>query len=212
MQARLLVALTILVTLALLNAPPAQAGIQPIVAAGSFFTALDAGDHEAAVAIVHPDGVATLVRGETYQGPEGISELVQLLAYPGSTTRSFRPTWRATRSLLLLRSPTAASAGARLRSRSRCKGQAAHVPRAGAPGTLRLRGPPSLARRGRLCRAIETFVRSVGPQRSPSECCGPTFSRHVRRRGGTSRRQLQRSIDVQFQAAILAMSPGSLAV
>lgn len=83
MQARLLVALTILVTLALLNAPPAQAGIQPIVAAGSFFTALDAGDHEAAVAMFTPDGVATLVRGETYQGPEGISELVQLLAYPG---------------------------------------------------------------------------------------------------------------------------------
>jgi ketosteroid isomerase-like protein len=83
MKARLFAALLALVALATLHVQPAQAGIQPLVAAESFFTALDTGDHEAAVAMFTPDAVATLVRGERYQGAERLLQLVQLMEHPG---------------------------------------------------------------------------------------------------------------------------------
>jgi ketosteroid isomerase-like protein len=82
MKTRLLAALLALVTFAALHAPSAQAGIQPIIAVDSFFAAVDSGDHEAAVAMFTSDAVATLVRGDSYQGSEGILQLVQLMAHP----------------------------------------------------------------------------------------------------------------------------------
>ncbi len=83
MKPRLIAALLFLITFTWLHAPSAQASIQPIVAVDTFFSALDSGDHEAAVATFAPDAVATLLRGETYQGPDGMLELVRLLGRPG---------------------------------------------------------------------------------------------------------------------------------
>lgn len=78
----LLVMLT-LVMLASLNVPAAEAGVEPVSAVDAFFAALDAGDTQAAAAAFAPDAVATLVRGETYRGQEGIGQLVELLEHPG---------------------------------------------------------------------------------------------------------------------------------
>jgi limonene-1,2-epoxide hydrolase len=83
MKARIFGLLLILVTLASLHVPAAQAGVEPISAVNAFFAALDAGDHKAAVAAFTPDAVATLVRGETYRGPEGMAQLVELMEQPG---------------------------------------------------------------------------------------------------------------------------------
>jgi limonene-1,2-epoxide hydrolase len=83
MIARLLAAFVMLVTLASLNAPTAQASVEPIFTVDSFFAALNAGDHEAAVAAFTPDAVATLARGETYRGQSDIVDLVQLMERPG---------------------------------------------------------------------------------------------------------------------------------
>jgi ketosteroid isomerase-like protein len=83
MKARLFAALLILVTFASLTVPSAQASIQPIIAVDAFFSALDSGDHEAAVAMFTPDAVATLVRGESYRGPEDMLRMVQLMEHPG---------------------------------------------------------------------------------------------------------------------------------
>jgi hypothetical protein len=83
MIARMVAILVLLVTLVPLNVPLAQASMEPIVAANSFFTALNAGDHEAAVASFTPDAVATLARGETYDGQADIVDLVQLMEHPG---------------------------------------------------------------------------------------------------------------------------------
>jgi ketosteroid isomerase-like protein len=70
-------------TLATLNMPSAQASVQPIVTVDSFFTALNAGDLTAAVAVFTPDATATLARGETYAGQAEIANLVQLMEHPG---------------------------------------------------------------------------------------------------------------------------------
>jgi limonene-1,2-epoxide hydrolase len=83
MKARMVTILALLIALVTLNVPSAQASIEPIVAVNSFFTALNASDHEAAVATFTPDAVATLVRGETYRGPEGISHMVELMEHTG---------------------------------------------------------------------------------------------------------------------------------
>src|SRR5262245_66382266 len=83
MIARILAILILLVTLAPLNVPLAQASVEPIFAANSFFTALNAGDREAAVAAFTPDATATLARGETYRGQADIGALVQLMEHAG---------------------------------------------------------------------------------------------------------------------------------
>ena len=83
MIARVLATLVILMTLATLNMPSAQASVQPIVTVDSFFTALNAGDLTAAVAVFTPDATATLARGETYGGQAEIAALVQLMEHPG---------------------------------------------------------------------------------------------------------------------------------
>lgn len=83
MKVRILGLLLLLVTLAPLNVPAAQARVEPVSAVNAFFAALDAGDREAAVAAFTPDAVATLVRGETYRGPEGTAQLVELMEQPG---------------------------------------------------------------------------------------------------------------------------------
>lgn len=82
MKARIVVFLVMLVTLASVSVSSAQACEEPISAVTSFYAALDAGDSEAAVAMFTPDAVATLARGETYQGPEEILDMVELLAHP----------------------------------------------------------------------------------------------------------------------------------
>src|SRR5262250_2050905 len=81
MKTRMLAILVMLMTLVPLNAPLAQASVEPIFAANSFFTALNAGNHEAAVAAFTPDAVATLARGETYRGQADILNLVQLMEH-----------------------------------------------------------------------------------------------------------------------------------
>jgi hypothetical protein len=83
MIARMAAALVMLVTLAALNVPSAQASVEPIFAANSFLTALNTGDHKAAVAAFTPDATARLARGETYGGQAGIADLVQLMERPG---------------------------------------------------------------------------------------------------------------------------------
>jgi hypothetical protein len=83
MIARMVATLVMLITLAPLNVPSAQASVEPIFAANSFFTALNAGNHEAAVAAFTPDATATLARGETYRGSADILDLVQLMEHPG---------------------------------------------------------------------------------------------------------------------------------
>src|SRR5215211_5180941 len=50
MIARILAILVMLVALAPLNVPPAQASVKPVFVVDSFFTALNDGNHEAAVA------------------------------------------------------------------------------------------------------------------------------------------------------------------
>jgi limonene-1,2-epoxide hydrolase len=72
-----------LITLAPLNVPSAQASVEPIVTVNSFFAALNTGDHKAAVAAFTPDATATLARGETYGGQAEIADLVQLMEHPG---------------------------------------------------------------------------------------------------------------------------------
>jgi limonene-1,2-epoxide hydrolase len=83
MIARVLATLVMLITLATLHVPSAQASVEPIVAANSFLTALNTGDHKAAVAAFTPDATATLARGETYRGQAEIADLVQLMERPG---------------------------------------------------------------------------------------------------------------------------------
>lgn len=83
MKALILGLLVTLVVLASLNVPAAEAGVEPVSAVNAFFAALDAGDTEAAAAAFAPDAIATLVRGETYRGQEGIGQLVELMRYPG---------------------------------------------------------------------------------------------------------------------------------
>ena len=83
MKARIIAVAMMLATLIPLNVPLAQAKADPVVAVSSFFTALNEGDGEAAVATFTPDAVATLVRGETYNGPDGISHMVELMEHPG---------------------------------------------------------------------------------------------------------------------------------
>jgi limonene-1,2-epoxide hydrolase len=83
MNRNLIMLLVVLVTVVSLHVPSAKAGVESIATVSAFFTALDAGDHEGAVAMFTPDAVATLVRGETYQGAEELRDMVELLAYPG---------------------------------------------------------------------------------------------------------------------------------
>ena len=83
MKRNLIMLLIVLVTVVSLHVPSAKAGVEPIATVSAFFTALDADDHEAAVAMFTPDAVATLVRGETYQGAEELRDMVELLAHPG---------------------------------------------------------------------------------------------------------------------------------
>ena len=83
MITRIVAALVMLITLATLTVPSAQASVEPIVTVDSFFAALNTGDHEAAVASFTPDAVATLARGETYGGQAEIADLVQLMEHPG---------------------------------------------------------------------------------------------------------------------------------
>jgi hypothetical protein len=82
-KVRELAILILLVTSIALHVPSAQASVEPMITVNSFFTALNAGDHEAAVATFAPDATATLARGETYRGPADIVDLVQLLEHPG---------------------------------------------------------------------------------------------------------------------------------
>jgi len=83
MITRIVVALVMLLTLATLTVPSAQASVEPIVTVDSFFAALNTGDHKAAVAAFTPDATATLARGETYGGQAKIADLVQLMEHPG---------------------------------------------------------------------------------------------------------------------------------
>ena len=83
MIARIVATLVMLVTLATFSAPSAEASVDPIVTANSFFTAINAGDHEAAVASFNSEAVATLARGETYRGQADLADLVQLMERPG---------------------------------------------------------------------------------------------------------------------------------
>lgn len=83
MIARVLATLVMLITLATLNVPSAQASVEPIVTVNSFFAALNTGDHKAAMAVFTPDATATLARGETYGGQAEIADLVQLMERPG---------------------------------------------------------------------------------------------------------------------------------
>ncbi len=83
MIARALAAFAVLIALATLNVPPAQASVEPIVAVNSFFAALNSGDQQAAVDVFTPDAIATLARGETYGGQAEIADMVQLLGRPG---------------------------------------------------------------------------------------------------------------------------------
>src|SRR5829696_4548714 len=84
MIARMVATLVMLVTLATLNVPSTQASVEPTVAVNSFFTALNTGDHTAAVAAFTPDATATLARGETYRGLDEISHMVDLMEHPGT--------------------------------------------------------------------------------------------------------------------------------
>lgn len=83
MITRIAAILVMLVTLVPLNVPLAQASVKPVFVVDSFYTALNAGDHETAVASFTPDAVATLARGETYRGQADIADLVQFLERPG---------------------------------------------------------------------------------------------------------------------------------
>ena len=83
MIVRILAVVVMLVALAPLQAPSAQASVAPIFAANSFLSALNAGDEEAAVAAFTPDAVATLARGDTYRGQAAMVDLVQLMAHAG---------------------------------------------------------------------------------------------------------------------------------
>ena len=83
MITRIVVTLVMLITLATLNVPSAQASVEPIVTVDSFFAALNADNHEAAVAGFTPNATATLARGETYAGQVEIADLVQLMERPG---------------------------------------------------------------------------------------------------------------------------------
>jgi hypothetical protein len=83
MKTRIFAILIMLVTLAPLSVPSAHASVEPTVAVNSFFTALNAGNHKAAVAAFTPDATATLARGETYRDPAGIVDLVDLMEHPG---------------------------------------------------------------------------------------------------------------------------------
>lgn len=82
MITRIVAILVMLVTLVPLSVPSAQASVEPIFVVDSFFTALNAGNHKAAVASFTPDAVATLARGETYRGQADIADLVQLMEHP----------------------------------------------------------------------------------------------------------------------------------
>ena len=83
MITRIAAILVMLATLVPLNVPLAQASVKPVFVVDSFFSALSAGDHEAAAASFTPDAVATLARGETYRGQADIAALVQLMERPG---------------------------------------------------------------------------------------------------------------------------------
>ena len=83
MIARMIAVLIMLVTLASINLPSAHAAVEPIVAADSFFSALNAGDDQAAVAAFSSDAVASLSRGETYSGQADLASLVQVMNHPG---------------------------------------------------------------------------------------------------------------------------------
>lgn len=83
MIARIMAALVMLITVASINLPSAHAGVEPLVVADSFFTALNAGDDQAAAAAFTPDAVANLARGEAYSGQADIASMVQLMSHPG---------------------------------------------------------------------------------------------------------------------------------
>ncbi len=83
MKARIVAVLVLLVALVPLHVRLAQASVAPVVVADSFFTALNAGNDEAAIAMFTPDAVATLLRGETYRGPDSILRMVQLMEHAG---------------------------------------------------------------------------------------------------------------------------------
>jgi len=83
MIVRIVAVFVMLVALAPLQAPSAQASAAPIFAADTFLSALNAGDEEAAVAAFAPDAVATLARGDTYRGQAAMVDLVQLMAHAG---------------------------------------------------------------------------------------------------------------------------------
>ena len=83
MIVRILAVFVMLVALAPLQAPSAQASAAPIFAADTFLSALNAGDEEAAVAAFAPDAVATLARGDTYRGQAAMVDLVRLMVHAG---------------------------------------------------------------------------------------------------------------------------------
>ncbi len=83
MKVRIFGLLALLVALACPTVPSAEASVAPLSAVSSFFAALDAGDQVAAAATFTPDAIATLVRGETYYGPERIARLQEQMGHPG---------------------------------------------------------------------------------------------------------------------------------
>ena len=83
MIARLVASLMFIGTLGGMHMALGQASVAPIVTTSTLFTALNAGDTAAAVALFAPDAVATLTRGETYRGQDDIVHLVQLMEHPG---------------------------------------------------------------------------------------------------------------------------------
>ena len=83
MIARLVASLLFIGTLSGTHVALGQSSVAPIVTTSTFFTALNAGDNAAALALFEPDAVATLTRGETYRGPNDMVHLVQLMEHPG---------------------------------------------------------------------------------------------------------------------------------
>lgn len=78
MKTRFFMALFTLLVPVLLNAPPAQASIEPIFAVDNLFTALNAGKIDTAVAAFTPNAlVENQLRGETYQGAAEIETMLQ---------------------------------------------------------------------------------------------------------------------------------------
>lgn len=83
MKVRMFAIVVLLATMASMQVPSAQASVEPIAVGSSFFTALNAGDYEAAAAAFGADATATLIRGETYRDRAGIADMVRRLDHNG---------------------------------------------------------------------------------------------------------------------------------